>query len=461
MPCVVHGTQTRITCADCGQPICPKCLVRTEVGTKCRPCSAPVEVRVSRGKSRWAWVLGGTGIVLAIAAIITGVLLTGGGNPKARVALPPLGRWVSQPSPIQIQGTTALVALKSGMVLAAGGGVSQIPVASAELYNPSTGSWVPTGTMLTARRGASAVLLADGRVLVAGGVAGQHILASAELYNPATGRWSVTGSMRIPRLDNTLTLLPGGNVLATGGTTSAGRAGSGAGQTIIPVSSAEIYNPATAKWSVTGSMTVARFEASATLLKDGRVLIAGGLGGPGVHSPTGLQYPPLSSAEIYDPTVGAFVGAGKMGESRADQVAALLPDGTVMVAGGASGTDGLTTLRTVERFNPLTGSWTALPPMSTPRSGAAVATLHNGSVLVAGGETDNQGSVSSLASAELFDPQSSTWRSAGSMGCARSGLEAAVLNDGSVLEVAGDTAFPGNPPVAQSCDQRYYPASGG
>lgn len=459
--CEAHGQPTRITCVDCGSPICPKCLVRTEVGTKCQACAAPAEVRVTTvgGRRRWIPVAAGA-LVVAIAIVVAIVASGSGSSTRLSSRGPVLGRWAAQAGLSRIRGTTAVVTLKNGMVLAAGGGVGQLPVASAELYDPATGKWSTTGSLNVARRGATAVELNDGRVLLTGGVAGPNILAGSEIYDPTTGRWSEAGAMSTPRLDNTLTVLPDGKVLAAGGTTSSGQAGTGAGQTIIPVASAEVFDPATGMWSPTGSMTSSRFEPTATSLGDGRVLIAGGLGGPGVSGSAGLAYPPVASAEIYDPAVSAFTSAGRMATARAQQVAARLPDGTVMVAGGVGGSDGLTTLSGAERFDPATSSWGGLPPMSAASTGAAAAVLQSGAVLVAGGETVNQGTTSSLASAELYQPGKNVWRPAGRMACAHSGLGAARLGDGSVLEVAGDSAFPGQAPVAQGCADRYYPTTG-
>ncbi|MGH9077230.1 MAG: Kelch repeat-containing protein [Acidimicrobiales bacterium] len=447
---------------DCHAPVCPKCLVRTEVGTKCQSCAAPAEVRVTRvprSKKPLAAVVGGAAVVVAIVVAL--VVTQGGGSSNPTAALPPVGHWTSESPLGSIRGTAAVVTLANGTVLAAGGGVGQLPVASTEIFSTTTAKWSPTGQLNVPRRGASAVVLADGRVLVTGGISGPQILASSEVYDPATGKWALVGSMSTPRLDNTLTLLPSGKVLAAGGTTQSGTAGTGAGQTIIPVASAELFDPATGRWTPTGSMSAARFEASGTSLADGRVLVAGGLGGAGTPGANGLTYPPLTSAEIYDPAVGAFTGAGRMATARAYQVAARLSDGTVIVAGGAGGADGLTTLGGAERFDPANGSWRTLTSMTSPRTGAAATTLKNGDVLVAGGESGDQGSTSSLASAEVYQPAKGVWRSAGKMPCARSGLGAAGLSDGSVLEVAGDTAFPGQPPVAQGCVDRYYPSSTG
>jgi hypothetical protein len=432
-------------------------MVRTEVGTKCESCAKPVAPKVTRAApSRLPWLLGLGGAVLVIGAIVV-LSLKGGGSTKAPPPLPVVGSWTKDASPSSIRGTAAVVELRNGQVLAAGGGVGTIPLAAVELYDPSSHTWKPTGALNQARRGAAAVVLADGRVLIAGGVAGPTLLSSAELFDPATGHWATTGAMAVPRLGGTMTLLPSGDVLVAGGTTTGGQQGTGGGQTISPIGSAEVYHTATGQWSATGSMAQPRFEATATVLADGRVLIVGGLGGPGTTGTTGLQYEPLKSAEIFDPAVGAFTGAGAMADGRALQIAVRLTDGQVLVAGGLGGPGGTVALPTAERFQPTTGAWSATAPMSQGRDGASASVLSNGLVLVAAGETVDQGARHSLATAQVFDPAKNLWNPAGTMSCPRSGAGVALLADGSVVVVAGDTAFPGQPPVAQGCVDRYSP----
>jgi hypothetical protein len=213
--------------------------------------------------------------------------------------------------------------LPNGLVLIAGGemrtlGSSQV-LASAELYNPATGTFTATGNMATTKEYHTATLLPNGQVLIAGGQQGDvSALASAELYNPAVGTFTATGTMPVATWKHTATLLPNGQVLVTGGRVQWTLAG------------AELYDPAAGTFTATGTMTTARYSHAATLLLDGLVLITGGQGGLG---------PPLESAELYDPAVGTFTAAGTMnggrlGGGRFEHTATLLGDGKVLIAGG-------------------------------------------------------------------------------------------------------------------------------
>jgi hypothetical protein len=156
-------------------------------------------------------------------------------------------------------------------------------------------------------------LLRDGRVLVVGGFSsnGSGVQASAELFDPATGRWTSTGGLRTPRRNHTATLLPDGTVLVAGGSNADGW-----------LRSAEPYEPASGRWKRVAPMTTARGGGTATLLGNGRrrVLVAGG-GNPSA----------LRSAELYDPALGRWSTTGSM--SGYSGAAALLRDGRVLVAG--------------------------------------------------------------------------------------------------------------------------------
>jgi WD40 repeat protein len=193
---------------------------------------------------------------------------------------------------------------------------------------------------------------------------------------------------------------------------------------------AELFNPSTGAFTATGSMTVSRSGHTATLLPDGRVLIAGGVldfgAGGTVPVPEG---PGAASAELYDPVSGTFTSTGSMSEGRAGHTATLLVDGTVLV----TGTD-----NTAELFSPGTGTFSVVGQLST--GVGATATLRNdGTVLVAGGHsgTKTVGHVVSHATAELFAPESGGFVATGSLITARDGHSSTLLVDGSVLITGG------------------------
>jgi hypothetical protein len=180
--------------------------------------------------------------------------------------------------------------------------------------------------MSTPRNEQSATLLASGKVLVTGGLgAGATAVSSAELYNPATGKWTPTGAMSAARQNGNATLLPDGDVLATAGIE--GAAG--------PF--AELYNPGTGQWSPATGGSVAlgciavqdcRNLSTATLLGDGEVLVTGGF--------TGTASNPGSSASalLYNPATDTWATTGPLNTPRIYQTASLLQDGQVLVAGG-------------------------------------------------------------------------------------------------------------------------------
>jgi len=269
--------------------------------------------------------------------------------------------------------------LPNGKILVAGGWGSGGHLASAELYNPDTGAWTATGNLNAARYWHTATLLPDGKVLVAGGLNIGGTLASAELYDPATGVWIATGNLNTARRYHTATLLPNGKVLAAGGVNSSGE-----------LAGAELYDPAAnggvGAWTATGNLTAARYAHTATLLANGKVLAAGGLGSSGY----------LAGAELYNPATGAWTATGNLNTARGYQTATLLADGKVLVAGGFNGGS---YLAGAELYEPATGAWTATSNLNAARYAHTATLLPNGKVLAAGG-ADSGGW---LAGAELFD----------------------------------------------------------
>ncbi len=280
--------------------------------------------------------------------------------------------------------TTTL--LKNGKVLIVGGWTGQYDARrAAELYDPTTGTIRPTGNMVIERAGSTATLLADGKVLVAGGVdRNENTLGSAELYNPATGTFSLTGNMTVPRGGHTATALKNGSVLIAGG-------GSGHYPSQTVYRSAELYDPATGKFTPTGQMTVDRHKHAAVLLPSGKVLVVGGSDNRDWRG----EY---SSAELYDPANGTFSATGAMNTSRFKLPAAvlLLNNGKVLVAGGGSFAEVYDPVRGV--FSTVTGS------LGAARFFASVTLLPDGKALITGGYAETRGGLPSTASAWIYQP---------------------------------------------------------
>ena len=223
--------------------------------------------------------------------------------------------------------------------------------------------------------------------------------------------FTTTGSMNAAHEYHTATLLNNGKVLVAGGYTIS----------MSNLTSAELYDPDTGIWSPTGSMGVARSLHTATLLNDGsgRVLVAGG-GASG------------ASAELYDPATGTWSPTGSMGVTRAFHTATLLNNGKVLVAGGSG-------LASAELYDPATNTWSPTGEMSIVREFPTATLLNDGKVLIVGGN----GNGSYLSSAELYDPAVGTWSPTGSMGIARNLHTAILLNNGKVLVAGGyDSGYP-------------------
>jgi len=228
--------------------------------------------------------------------------------------------------------------------------------------------------MITSRAVHTATVLPDGKVLIVGGFdANGHNLASAELFDPRTGRFTRTGDMLGPRSHAAAILLRSGKVLIAGGNASGDNE---------QLATAEIYDPVTGKFAPTGNLQGARSYYTAVMLKDGRVLLAGGL--------SGGQYPyhqVEATAEIYDPATERFTLTGSLATPRFKHGAALLPDGRVLIAGGSNENGRQYEYAGTEIFDPKTGRFVAGPSMNFERYKmlSGVVTLQDGRILIAGG----------------------------------------------------------------------------
>src|SRR2546425_374238 len=269
-------------------------------------------------------------------------------------------------------------------------------------------------------------------------LAGDNDAFVAKICNDPVGTpdtWTATGSMGTARSFHTATLLPNGKVLVAGG------------QNGSPVlTSAELYDPAVGTFASTGALGTARELHTATLLPNGTVLIAGGMG-PGNVT--------LASAELYNPATGTFAPTGAMGTARVLPTATLLPNGKVLIAGGGA-TDN-SALASAELYDPAAGTFSSTGALGTARLGPTATLLPTGKVLITGGCITND-CVNSVATAavELYDPAAGTFSSTSALGTARLGPTTPLLPTGKVL-VAGGQGTPGFVPAFSSA-QLYKPA---
>lgn len=428
-----------------------------------RPASRD-RVATERLRTRSALPIGSLAAVLVIAVVGLVIVPRMGLGGSSASPTPDAGHFTPTGSMTTPREEATATVLQDGRVLVAGGRSLTGDLATAELYDPTTGSFSPTGSMAGPRIGHTATLLRDGRVLILGGSINAPATASAEMYDPTTGTFAATGSMSVARTDCTATLLQDGRILVAGGM----GAGSNLPTTDAPgqsrwpqpgdgpyLASAEIYDPTTGKFSATGSMTGPRAFHSATLLLDGRVLIAGGESGSGDPNDAGA----LATAELYDPATGQFHATGSM--ARREFEPTLLTDGRVLFIEGSDEV-GLSGAH-AELFEPTSGTFTETSSMVTGSYSASAVRLADGRVLVAGGVYQDLTPPKTnmvtelLASAEVFDPATGRFSSTGSMSTFRAGFMAVLLKDGRVLVAGGDGNFAGDAPVASA--ELYMPSN--
>ncbi|HEX3484704.1 MAG TPA: hypothetical protein VHT51_06560 [Micropepsaceae bacterium] len=261
-------------------------------------------------------------------------------------------------------------------------------------------SWLPS-TMVHARYGHTATTLADGRVLIAGSQAYDSSATSAaktaELFDPATRASAATGNMMEARGWHTATYLPStGQILIVGGEDPA-QVNNG---TSVPKKTAEIYDIHTGTFRYTKgtALTYGRSWHTATLLKDGRVLIVGGTG-------TAPATGPVTAAEIYNPATEAFSPAGAMTIGRRRHAATLLNDGRVLVAGGYPFSPAGSPCEEV--YNPATGSFSHVPAIQKTVYGMTLNTLPDGKAIAVGGAVDPASFTNMTIDSQywIFDPQ--------------------------------------------------------
>jgi hypothetical protein len=319
------------------------------------------------------------GVLGLVAAALVGV-----GVPGSALA----DSWEAGPVSGQVHEEGVSVELPGGEVLVAGG--DNTPPPKGDLLASNGSAFKAAGEMKQERFLSAAALLPDGDVLIAGGdeTLGQStpVPTTDELWSPAGGgTFTLTGAMNVPRQVFTLTTLPNGEALAVGGAPDF--------KSEVGWASAELFNPATEKWTMTGAMAAGRLGHTATLLPDCRVLIVG-------DNPT---------ATTYNYLTGTFSLAGSEGAfQRSYQTSTLLANGKVLIAGGQEGNG--TPLATASVWDPATGTFTpTATPMSTPRTQGFAALLSDGRVIVGGGLSAPKTPTNKV---DIYDPATNSWSSA-------------------------------------------------
>jgi hypothetical protein len=258
----------------------------------------------------------------------------------------------------------------------------------------------------------------------------------------SSARWTGTGSMVVARSGHTATLLPDGKVLVAGGFDVTKAPGVGGSPQIV--ATAELYDPSTGTWSATGSMIETRQGHTATRLTNGTVLVVGGYRNaiPG-RDERGPE--PLNTAELFDPGTGTWSATGSMSSPFANHGAALLPTGKVLVEYGDF------FIFSAELYDPSAEKWTAI--WSPDIGGFVAATLlADGTVLT----------TFELRDTALFDPATESWTYMSGSGIFGAGGTATLLDDGTVLVAGGSTvSAAGGTATVESWRQAelYHPGS--
>ena len=251
-------------------------------------------------------------------------------------------------------------------------------------------------------------------------VAAVLVLAMNAFAFAASGTWASTGAMRSARDGHTATLLINGKVLVAGGTNNG-----------VALTSAELYNPIAGTWASTGSMHVARTLARSVLLSNGLVLVMGGCVNDCLSATT-------RSAELYNPSTGSFTVTAPMIQARAEFGVTRLANGQVLVVGGCTAYDAngcLAVTAKAEIYNPATHTWTATGALRGARHAMNATRLASGKVLVAGGAT---AAMDAINSSEIYNPATGIWTLGLKMVTARSDYASIMLGTGKILFMGGE-----------------------
>lgn len=336
---------------------------------------------------------------------------------------PSTGAWTSAGRLVHPRNNHSEIALPNGRALVLGGGMREgSPDPSVEAWDPSARVWRVVGRLHEARFGHTATLLADGRVLITGGarddlggaVAGSNVLRSVEVWDPTTQRSTLAAPLPIALTRHAAVRLADGRVLVTGGT---GWWGGAAAEHDPSSRRAFVWEPSADRWTEVGAMSGARVGHSATLLRDGRVLLVGNRVG---HDHTSCAWTDArcaatpvrgDDAELFDPRSGSFSRTGATRFPRVgDHQLAALSDGRVAVFGVLGGSYA-SAPQVVEVWSPATGEWSDHGDASVvAQEGFRAMPLTDGRVLLTGAraQPDRRGLLRATASFEVWNPSSAS-----------------------------------------------------
>jgi N-acetylneuraminic acid mutarotase len=288
---------------------------------------------------------------------------------------------------------------------------------SADINSFDDPSWSAPVNINTARYSPITVTLKDGRVMVIGGISGNDATSAVQIFNNQSG-WSTAQSFPSIISSATATLLPNGKVLVAGGQAGSGNEGN-------YLNTALLYDPSGNTWTATGSMAHARASHTATLMPNGQVMVAGGQDNTGS----------LDSVEFYNPNSGTWSTGNHMLSARSAHTTTLLLNGNLLVVGGQSFSIGV--LRSTEVYNISSGTWWSTSgDLSDARRDHTATLLPDGKVLIVGGT--NNSSVA-LYGYQVYDPGSNSWTLPKSLphDQGRTYHSATLMNDGRVLVAGG------------------------
>jgi Kelch motif/Galactose oxidase, central domain len=357
--------------------------------------------------------------------------------------------WVDASTMAYPRNEQAAVLLTNGKVLVAGGYLD--PTTStytklAELYDPTSKTWASTTSMNHGRAHFGMLVLGApkaGQVLAA--ASDSDGLATAEVYDPVSATWLDTGAMQLPRDTVAIATLGNGKVLVAGGCT----AFSDTNCTAL-ASSSEVYDPTSNVWaSSKNEMSDPRIYFTLTSLAGGSALAVGGCNVFGDNFDCSTT---SGTADVYDPATDKWTATNALPVALQNHVAVLLGSGTVLAAAGTS--SGATNFAS-ELYDPTSGGWTTAGNLSFSHNLVGAVALQSGHVLIAGSWGSDLYPNGIFANAELYDPTSKAWSTAPPLLSEHGDNTLTALADGRALVAGGFRNGPGGA-LAESADAEVY-----